>query len=601
MHLFIATWRLSPHRHEEVVEALKGLHALYPLLDLSTLWSQRREDGFYAGFHTAPAIAAPRVYRSSTAAQLTFFDGCPVDAGDQFAACDAATLASHWSELPDRLEGSFTVVRHGPEGLAVMVDPLGMEQLYWARDGETTVVSNSARLVARIARRTELDLDGARAFLRYGFTTLHRTLFRGVEVMPGGEVWSWTRDGSDPGRHSYFGPAHVARVRKSPLGRPSVLKLGRDLSGIARSAHRTYGALRCGISGGRDSRLVTAVLVHAGIPAQYATGGQPGSADALIGCRIARTLGLRHRYIAVEAAQITAHWSDAILRTVEQGDGLVNLWHAYRSTRALELSHPFHVNLWGIGGEFARGPYWEPGFFFRKPSRTDVYRLLMRRFGIERQSGLFFENVGTAARRDLLQFIENCSELGLVPEDMPDAFFVWQLTRRWSGSHARLGLSAFDRLGLLCSRPFIEASFRIPAMHRHTEPLHYGLIRELEPRLHALPFEKEPWRSQSPALNLFHQTLVRKLFPDRLRQFLRVHLRGVKKRPKTVNPVAALEGRLEWLRALCLDQASSALWELVDRGCFERLTAPPQSGSLSNETIEDLFKVATLFAFTATG
>ncbi len=589
MHVFIAAWRLPPDRDAAVLDALSRLTVRFPGLDQASLWHERLDAGFYAGVQTARAKAAPRRYRSSAAGRLVLYAGCPLDAENGWRTSDAAVLSRHWSALPARLEGNFAIVRHTPGQLELFVDPLGLHQTFWTRAAGAVLVSNSAALLGALSPDRGLDHEGASSLLLVGFPWFDTTLRRGIAAVPGGAHWTWTGD-AEPARRCAFGLEAAGSVSAAGAGLGT---LGTQLCHLARSAS-SYGPLEASITAGRDSRLVLAVLEAAGLDVSYATGGDPRSADVRIGQRIARDLGLRHRVEEKRAGAVAERWQEAVARTVREGDGMVDLWHAHRSTQPCLPGENLPVVLWGVGGELARSPYFRPAFFLSRRSRADVHQTLAQAFGLDRGRGLFADEVHQTVRRGLDRFYDRCRAAGLPGEDVPDAFYVWQVLRRWAGGHGRLGAGVRDVSSLLTSRPFIRAAFRLPALHRHTEPLHRGLIRLLAPRLLDYPFEKEPWRAASPLLNLLQQTVARHLLPPRLRTFLRRVVRGIEPAPKAIDPAAVLRDQLAWLRELCLGQPRSEVWGLVHRARFEALSAP--GAPLDGRSVEALFKVATLCA-----
>jgi hypothetical protein len=58
-----------------------------------------------------------------------------------------------------------------------------------------------------------------------------------------------------------------------------------------------------------------------------------------------------------------------------------------------------------------------------------------------------------------------------------------------------------------------------------------------------------------------------------------------------------LEAKLPWLRAMCLDQPASPIWEFVDRDVFERMTGKESSLPARRQIIRGLYNVGTVFAY----
>jgi asparagine synthase (glutamine-hydrolysing) len=197
----------------------------------------------------------------------------------------------------------------------------------------------------------------------------------------------------------------------------------------------------------------------------------------------------------------------------------------------------------------------------------------------------------------LQSFVGELIGEGFPPLDVPDAFYTFERVRRWAGSNARKSRAVSDRFSPFCTKTFVEAAFRLPALYRCSEPLHYEVIRLLLPELHRLPFGNDPWPFQQPFVNLVRMAAERQTHRARsgLRQrIFRQRLRRLK-RAVDFDHTAWLEAKCAWLRELCLDQPDSLLWEFVDRAKFERLTAKTADAAARRGSIDGLYAVATLF------
>ena len=76
-------------------------------------------------------------------------------------------------------------------------------------------------------------------------------------------------------------------------------------AGLAGAAAARSSSPRLSLSGGHDSRLLAAALVHAGHRIVASTGGPAASADVVIARRVASTLGLEHKVDADPRARDT--------------------------------------------------------------------------------------------------------------------------------------------------------------------------------------------------------------------------------------------------------------------------------------------------------
>lgn len=612
MNLFVLGWNLPAPMFTVAHTELRKMIEVYPQLDLNTIWAYGKGGtAFAVSMHTASRAAAPRCYVSQTNDQVTFYDGCLVDRTGVFAAYNAVELSLHWERLPEALEGQFVVARvtKSPPSIEMLTDPIGMEQVYYLHLQNMWLISNSVALIARIGKTSALDPLGASLFLSMGFVGGDRTLRRDIRTIPGGQHWKFQQNNVEPIRKAYFTVSGLARQRQKVPALPDVGKLAEELTKICQTLAETYGELHCPITGGRDSRLLVSLLIHSGIRAEYYTGGIQSNVDVIIGTQIAEIFKLPHKVIAT-TSDLIEEWDTASWNLIRQHDGMVSLWQV-----ADLLGQPSHIdrlgmNLWGVGGEMARGLYSAPENFLFNCSKERMQRYFIKRF-VSNRAGLVRHEATALAEAFLLHLVEKAIDQGFSPIDAPDVFYTYQRLRRWGGSNARKGLSIYDNYPLFCTRPFIESAFNMSALRRCSEPLHYGIIRLLAPQLHSLPFDRGSyatkasgnWRSQKPHINIAR--LLGEQLANRVSQGIRRRLMWqLRSSNSTRTPTSAqalwLETNCLKLRDICLSQQDSTLWKLLNRPLFERITAPTTSPAERNRYMEGLIDVATLFYYQST-
>jgi hypothetical protein len=179
--------RCTPELSEGIHRVLK----LYPQLDAGTLWSAARFEGmFLASAHTPTDAARPRVYVCRSTEEIVFFDGIPVDCTGTLKPHVADDLKSHWSILPETLDGRFIIIRatRFPPRAEVLIDQLGMAQCYCARMQGGWFVSNSLVLADAIGGVSSLDEIGLSLFFCLGWAGGDRTLRPNIQVLPGGRA-----------------------------------------------------------------------------------------------------------------------------------------------------------------------------------------------------------------------------------------------------------------------------------------------------------------------------------------------------------------------------------------------------------------------------
>ncbi len=612
MNLFVIGWNLPKEHFPMILAELRQMIEVYPQLEPKTLWHRSSLCGtlFMASMHTADQAAAPRCYVLKNDNQVVFYSGLPVDPSGIYSAHRAEVLSAHWDHLTPNLEGYHVIVRstHNPLRLELLTDFLGMEQVFYRHQNNMWLISNSVQLIAHVSEHSTLDPLGVSLFLSIGWVGADRTLLRDIRVIPGGQHWTWETGDIEPRRCSHFAPANLARQPRQELTMPNLKRLSDELTQLCRSLSQDFDKIKCPLTAGRDSRLLSALLTHAELPAEYYTAGDPYSVDVSIGLLIAKTLDLSYDIIPIKAVDVVGEWDNICWRLIRQNDGLSSLWHI-----ANVLNQPSQINfldlsLWGSGGEIARGPYSTPYLFLGRHRVADVQRFLTKKRincfgGLIRQDGVIL------ARDYVNRFVEQYVDEGFSPIDIPDLFYTSQRVGRWGGNNARRLRMVGDLFSPYCSRSFVKAAFAMSALQRYTEPLHYALTRLLKPELHSLPFDKKSWPQQQPVLNLLHllygtlemrnlRGYVRRWTPYMLRRLKRKFVSKPKK-PPVYDRLNWFEAKREQIQEICLDQNNSSLWDFIDRPIFKRIMSSRTDSAERYRHIVALYTIATLFYYEA--
>lgn len=258
------------------------------------------------------------------------------------------------------LDGHFAlVVYDGPaDKLLVVSGPLGLVSVFLGRRGSRTYVATSALAVAEAVQATPAEY-GVYLYLTVGSVYGRTTLWQEVERLPAATVLEITAGG------------HRESVYWSPMVDEDVLRLSLDesvdyalalLSRLIRLHLAREGRPWADLTGGFDSRLVTMMMDHVGVPFRASCQGPPDSPDVRISSRIARRLGWAyHHHILPETwGQERCAW---LSRALGKGDGHVDvfklsavLWDQAQRAPVCPTS------IWGLGGELWRGTIWKQEF-----------------------------------------------------------------------------------------------------------------------------------------------------------------------------------------------------------------------------------------------
>jgi len=234
-------------------------------------------------------------------------------------------------------------------------DRYGLERLYWHETENAFFFASEAKALLRVLPELRaFDREGVAQFLAFGCTLGEATLFRGVQLLPGGSVWSFQN--GECQKRKYFSPkswesqpilsaeAFVAEFQET---------FQRILPRYFESESRTGIAL----TGGQDSRMIMACLPKTGErPVCYTFSGENrDTLDALLAAQIAEVCGLEHRILRIDR-DFFLDFASHVDRTVYITDGSLGSLGAheiYLNNRARALSP---VRVTGVfGGEILRG------------------------------------------------------------------------------------------------------------------------------------------------------------------------------------------------------------------------------------------------------
>jgi len=614
MNLFIAGIGQPQEIRSRVRSCLIGMCDAYPYADKETVYNAG-DSAFVAGIHTATKAITPRRYLYEVDNEVLLYDGVAIDTSGTFKAYDAEQLAHHWTSLPSVLEGQFCVVRvlGTPGCIEVLVDSLGMYQLYYITMPNGMLLSNSIELINRITGSFSLDTIGASYYLGMGWAAGNTTLRDGVRVVMPGEVWRWQADRPDAIRKPYYSLGDLGRVEKNHFDASQVESLANELSNICVGLEDFGVEIECPITAGRDSRLLTALMNHNSIEAKYFTAGPHSSHDMAAGKEISQLLNLTHKVGDPEEEGtdgILRNWGVASERLLRQTDGMVTLEHIGNAMHPQHVSHR-NIELFGAAGEIARPVYFpnEP-LYYMSECEPDIFveRMIKRMMG-SRES-LLKEDVRECVRKYLGEFAKKFSDSGFATTDLEAVFYTDEGVRRWAGANVRTITSYTDVYVPLATRPYVAAALALPGYQRYSEKIPRTLIHYLAPELDEVPMQI-PWHAQTRLGQLFEYLVSRsqKTLPVRAIRKLHRVATGIGPTSKGAEPWQGaakdhqrselLESKLDEYRSICFDQAGSGLWQLVDREKLEEFLSPKKSATDRRRHKKALYKIFTLFQYTS--
>jgi asparagine synthase (glutamine-hydrolysing) len=548
VQLFAAVCRWPGLGEVHVVDALRTAGAAFPELDEHTLERGSSADGrvaFAAMAHPRDRTG-PRRYFARRGDQVVVYDGLPLP------AYDAEQLLERWGE--HELEGVFSALRLDLAAgeIEPLLDVFGMAKLFRAERGEGVVLANSVDAIRVLTGAGELDPVGVSSMLGFGWAAGGRTLLRDVRVVEG----------------PVTPRSAVPRENTSTL---TARDVAQSLTSLA-STTTDVRPLTCGLTAGRDTRVVLAVALASRLDVDYYTSGRPSDPDVVIARELAQTFGLRHKTITPE---VPPDWTAATTGFSAQTDGLASLAVVSDWIDHQGMSGPIGLKLWGPGGEIGRAgniglaiPFGAttPGL----RSSVEVQRRILHR-KVADYGGLLTREAVATTRDYLDRFIGERLAEGWRPRELSEAYYGFERVRYWASAGVRRASVATDLWSPFVSRDYIEYCFSLTPQERSVEAPHWRILSALDERLRDHRFEY-PWRAQRPRLASVAVG----------RDVARAALKSVFRRGGTDGSREPafdqewVEAGLPHLRELTVSFPDAPVWSFVDRARLQQLLDGPR-------------------------
>ncbi|MBI4728922.1 MAG: hypothetical protein HY775_05395 [Acidobacteria bacterium] len=393
-------------------------------------------------------------------------------------------------ECLEDLVGIHTTCRLACDGEGTIVsDPWGIGTLFWAEDGDVVAVSNRTTLAARaVSARPERDPLGMGWLPFVGYIIGSSTGLRGVSVVPHGAYVRINRSGRAEVAHwnraVWMGEEGVPREELLRRVRDDLLGNVASLVGIP-AAER-----KAGLTGGKDTRLILALLFEAGAlgSMSWVTTGLPHHPDVIVARELAARLRLDHEVEEPRPLGLgTEELLDAVRADAYMFTGMLGSWNLKRRGSRQPADA---VVFSGVFGETLRAFYtknrtlgsWEEVERYFRPARLDFAKIVLPE-ACEQYAGVIRDSFAELRER------------GVRSEDAPDAFYLRHRMRRWFGTDQQLTpwLPAFP----LQSLEALRAGFRLGLHARQIDGLHFELVRGLAPELSKLPFALDRWHEDN--------------------------------------------------------------------------------------------------------
>lgn len=449
-------------------------------------------------------------------------------------------------------DGIFAALSIAADGTGtIATDPTSMGLLFRAEDAEVVAFSSRAALAARATsggRAPDRDVEAVGWLTFYGAALGERTGFRGTELVPQGARVELS---AARGARLVVPDEAPWRTGDLPTDRDALLDaVVDDLGGAVRScATLPARQRRAEITGGKDSRLILALMEREGVAADFAfaTIGRDDAPDVVVSKDITARMGLEH---TVETP-VRADPDDFLRRLrlhVFQSSAAFN---AYNLGGGSGLS--LQPQITGLFGEVLRTNY---GRYPEVATRDDL-RAVAHAHMPRDLLGILRPDVRRTYARRFDALLLGPADEDRHGQDLLDDFYIRQHMRWWGGSVEESATRT--RLYPLLSLLGMQAAAALGPASRRAEEVPREVMARASAALAAAPFAEDAWagavagatRTARTAAGAASAPVPRPAAP-----------RGPAPQPWQV---VRLEAQRDAVEALLLDDPANPVFDLVDR------------------------------------
>jgi asparagine synthase (glutamine-hydrolysing) len=260
-------------------------------------------------------------------------------------------------EFFEKLNGLFSglLIDERKNKAFLFNDRYGLERIYWHETEDATYFASEAKALLRVLPRLrEFDDQGVAEFLTYGCILGYRTLFKGIQLLPGASVLSIEHGKCR--RRRYFSP-EIWEAQSPLLAETFESEFQATFKRILPRYFQSNSKIGISLTGGLDTRMIMACRPKTDEnPVCYTFSGEDGlTLDDRLAARVAEACGLEHRLVRIGSDFLSA-FPLHVDRTVYATDGCCGATGAheiYLNAQARQLAP---VRLTGnFGSEVLRG------------------------------------------------------------------------------------------------------------------------------------------------------------------------------------------------------------------------------------------------------
>jgi asparagine synthase (glutamine-hydrolysing) len=287
--------------------------------------------------------------------------------GDCFVADGAATGATiiqmyerDGEQMLEQLNGLFCglLIDKRRKKTLLFNDRYGIRRIYYHESGGNFYFASEAKALLRILPELrEFNPEGVADYLSFGCTLDWKTLFRGIDILPGGSAWIYEAGRWRKGK--YFTPETWESQPQLAAGDYEEL-LPETFKKILPRYFESCSKTGIALTGGMDTRMIMACRPkNNALTTCYTFSGNNGKTlDDKIAARVAAAEHLEHKRVRLEADFFSnfSKYADKTVFSTDGCAGISNSHENYFNRKARELAP---VRLTGnYGSEIMRAISW---------------------------------------------------------------------------------------------------------------------------------------------------------------------------------------------------------------------------------------------------
>ncbi|MFI6816565.1 asparagine synthase-related protein [Nonomuraea sp. NPDC050328] len=390
------------------------------------------------------------------------------------------------TRLPDDTVGgclSAWVARDGELTAATAINRVC--PVFYAETPELHVVGSRALLVHLVAsERPAFDVLALQSMARQGFFLSDETPYLGVSALRPSSRLS-VRGGSRTISETPL-PEAAPPPASGRAKRAAISELAEALLATVEPLRAAGEPVNLALTGGRDTRILAALLHAAKVPFRVTTNGLDTHPDVMLARQIAARLGVEHTVIppaqtAQKDAVLVEHPLARAYETLRTCEGMTSAYETIVSY----LPYADKPTMSGQSGETLRAGS-------LNLLQTDLSdKALLRRVNTTffKDEKLFSADANEHARELAKPWQARKNRLEAL-----DHIYIWYKVGRWQASARAGSLRRGDPV-----RPFLDnrvarAALGLDQGWRLSEEVIYRLILRFAPALRDVPIEGKPWR-----------------------------------------------------------------------------------------------------------